>query len=243
MLPEWRIERHASLASTSDLLLERLRTGEARAGDVIVAEVQTAGRGRQGRIWVSEPGGLWLTTALPVGTAPMGQMALVTAVAACEAVRRQAPAVGVKWPNDLVASGRKVGGILVECPAGAALAAVGIGINVARAPSDAASAPLAGALADFAAAPVTPEDLLPLLLDALRARWQAWLSGAWPQIRDAWQAMDAARGHKVLLKPQQIEGVADGIDDEGRLRVRRTDGAVLAASVGEVVFRNGGGGR
>jgi BirA family biotin operon repressor/biotin-[acetyl-CoA-carboxylase] ligase len=233
----WRVERFASLPSTSDVILELIRTGRARAGDVVVADAQTAGRGRQGRAWISEPGGLWLTAALPLAQAPLGQSALVAAVAACEAAREWAPEVGVKWPNDLVARGGKLGGILVERPGERPLVAVGIGVNVVHAPrTDAGLESTALALAAISSRSVTPENLLPSLLDALSFRWRRWLEGDWTVIRDAWRGMDAALGRPVRLEPSGVEGIASGIDDNGALRVRQASGAMLAARVGEVVF-------
>lgn len=233
----WRVERFATLPSTSDELLSRIRSGEARAGDVILAVVQTAGRGRQGRPWVSEPGGLWFTAALPVGDLPPGQAALVSAVAACEAAREWAPEVGVKWPNDLVARGAKLGGILVERPGESDLVAVGIGINVIHAPEGEAGLSMnVVPLSALASRSVTPENLLPALLDVLAWRWRRWLEGDWPSIRTAWSSMDAARGRRVRLEPAGMEGIADGIDDDGALCVRRADGRLETARVGEVFF-------
>lgn len=261
--PDWRITRFPSLPSTSDLVLARIRDEDAAPGEVVVAAVQTAGRGRQGRTWVSEPGGLWLTAALPVeppaaavpgedgpfppgtehrapgtasGASTGGQPALVAAVAACEAVRTWVPEAGVKWPNDLLVRDRKVGGILVERLARAELAAVGIGINVACRPTGGELASSAGALIEFTAAPLSPEDLLPVLLDALGRRWEEWLGGGWPALRDVWRGMDAAHGRSVRVEPPGIAGLADGIDDDGALRVRLPDGSVSVASVGEVIF-------
>jgi BirA family biotin operon repressor/biotin-[acetyl-CoA-carboxylase] ligase len=236
-LPAWRITHHASLPSTSDVVLTRIRDGEAQPGEVVVAAVQTAGRGRQGRTWISEPGGLWLTAALPVGRAPMGEPALVAAVAACEAARAWVPEAGVKWPNDLLVRDRKVGGILVERFSQAELAAVGIGINVTSSPAFDLDVPgRAGALGEFAAQPVTVEELLPVLLETLRRRWDEWLTGGWPALRDTWRGMDAAMGRAVRLEPAGIEGRAEGIDDDGALRIRGADGSMYAASAGEVVF-------
>jgi BirA family transcriptional regulator, biotin operon repressor / biotin---[acetyl-CoA-carboxylase] ligase len=237
MLPDWRVTRHASLPSTSDVILARIRAGEAQPGEVVAAAVQTAGRGRQGRRWVSEPGGLWLTAALPVGGLPLGQPALVAAVAACEAVRVWVPEAGLKWPNDLNVRDRKVGGILVERLSPAELAAVGIGINVTGCPAlDGEPSAQPAALAEFAETPVTPDDLLPVLLEALRRRWEEWHRGGWPTLREAWRRMDAARGRAVRVVPPGIDGRAEGIDDDGALRVRRPDGSVLVATVGEVLF-------
>jgi len=235
-LPDWRITHYRYLASTSDVVLGRIRDGDALPGEVVVAAVQTAGRGRQGRNWISEAGGLWLTAALPTGSAPFGQPALVAAVAACEAVQTWVPEAGVKWPNDLLVRGRKVGGILVERLARAELAAVGIGINVACRPTDGELMSSAGALIEFAEAPLSPEDLLPVLLDALRRRWDEWLGGGWPSLREVWRGMDVARGRPVRMEPPGLAGLADGIDEHGALRVRLADGSVSVASVGEVIF-------
>jgi BirA family biotin operon repressor/biotin-[acetyl-CoA-carboxylase] ligase len=236
-LPDWRIARYASLPSTSDVILARIRSGDAQPGEVVVAAVQTAGRGRQGRRWVSETGGLWITAALPVGDALPGQPSLVAAVATCDALRAWVPDAGLKWPNDVLVRDRKVGGILVERLSPAELVAVGIGINVVSCPAlDGVLPARPGALVEFAERPVTPDDLLAVLLESLRRRWDAWHGGGWPSIREAWRAMDAGRGRAVRIVPPGIEGCAGGIDDDGALRVRRPDGSVVAATVGDVQF-------
>jgi BirA family biotin operon repressor/biotin-[acetyl-CoA-carboxylase] ligase len=241
----WRVSSYDELPSTNDEMLRRIRTADAQVGDVIVAAVQSAGRGRQGRVWVSERGGLWLTAALPMGGGPAGQMALVAAVAACEAARRWAPQAGVKWPNDLLLNGRKLGGILVEWPVGAECAAVGIGINVLRAaPGSRLQAPGLGlgnigpvaALCEGEDPRVTPEQVLPVLLDALAERWSEWCRGDWGRVRERWSALDLCLGRSVRVEPGQVVGTAEGITDAGGLRVRREDGSVLIATAGEVVF-------
>jgi BirA family biotin operon repressor/biotin-[acetyl-CoA-carboxylase] ligase len=235
-LVDWRIERVGTLASTNDEMLRRISARAARAGDVIVAHEQTAGRGRRGRAWVSERGGLWLTAALPIDRGPAGQMALVAAVAACEAARRWAPGVDVKWPNDLLLGGRKLGGILVEWPVGADLAAVGVGINVVRRPAAGALETLSAALSEGGDPAVTPEQLLPALLETLGSRWEEWRGGGWPSLLQSFASFDLSVGRRVRVEPGGVEGRAEGISGEGALLVRRDDGSLVSATAGEVVF-------
>src|SRR3954469_13932066 len=110
----WRIERFAVLPSTNDLALTRMRCGEARAGDVIVAGSQSAGRGRPGRTWHSPEGALLMTAVLPFHPARAGWNALAAGAAVASAVRALGAPAGVKWPNDVVIHGRKLAGILAE---------------------------------------------------------------------------------------------------------------------------------
>ena len=167
------IERHASLASTNALGLERARSGE-REPAWIVADRQTAGRGRRGRTWISEPGNLYASHVVvhdePRGA--MGLMPLAAALALMEALTATTdlgPRFGLKWPNDVLVDGCKVAGILLEAeaaPDGGTAVVTGFGVNCRHAP-DTAPYPVAS-LASL------ETDLAPeVLLAALDARWTA----------------------------------------------------------------------
>ena len=125
------IRWHESLPSTNDVAL-RLADVGVPEGTVIVAEEQTAGRGRRGRAWASPRGGIWLSVILrpgiPVERVPL--IALSAAAATAQAIREATglPA-RVKWPNDVLVDGKKIVGILAEAGAGGEWVVVGIGIN------------------------------------------------------------------------------------------------------------------
>ncbi|MBI4408240.1 MAG: biotin--[acetyl-CoA-carboxylase] ligase [Gemmatimonadetes bacterium] len=149
------VEIHASLPSTLDVAHELGARG-APSGALVLADEQTAGRGRHGRAWHSPAGaGLWLAVLLRPARAPVGgALAIRAGLAAVDAIAHAVPEVGprLRWPNDLIAAGRKAGGILCEARwSGERLgwAAVGVGINV-RGPVPVELADRAIALQDLA---------------------------------------------------------------------------------------------
>ena len=184
--------------------------GGAEHGTVWVVESQTAGRGRQGRTWVSTPGNLLFTVLLRLD-GPITHLPLV-GLAAGLAVR---DAIGlgatVKWPNDVLVRGKKIAGILAEACDG--FLVVGIGINVATCPSDigATSVVAEGGSADRRA-------LLDRVLEGLLRDAPLVAAGGLEPIHVRLAAVDALRGRSVRTD-DGIEGVAEGIDPEGRLIV------------------------
>jgi BirA family biotin operon repressor/biotin-[acetyl-CoA-carboxylase] ligase len=150
-----RVALYDEIPSTLDVL-HALAADGAPPGTLVLAEVQTAGRGRQGRRWESPRGaGVWMSVLLRPGSAPAGgALAIRAALAIVEALASLAPALGprLKWPNDVMVAGRKAGGILCEARwSGESLGwiAVGIGLNV-RGPVEAALRDRAIALGDVA---------------------------------------------------------------------------------------------
>jgi BirA family biotin operon repressor/biotin-[acetyl-CoA-carboxylase] ligase len=115
---EWHIQRFPILSSTNGLALDWMESGHIDAWYALVANEQTSGRGRQGRKWHSD-----------MGADLVGWVALAAGIAVASAVRDLGAPAGVKWPNDIVLDGGKLGGILVESNY-PKLAAVGIGLNV-----------------------------------------------------------------------------------------------------------------
>jgi len=202
---------------------------------LLVAEQQTRGRGRMGRVWQSSSGAsLTFSIALPLQPRDWSGMSLAVGVALAEALDPRpdgsAPRIGLKWPNDLLARGRKLGGILVEVggDAGGPLrVVVGLGINVAM-PAAAARdidqpwcdlAELSGAAPDRHAVCVALLDaLLPMLARFEREGLAPW--------RAAWERHDvlAGRAVRVVEGDRVHEGVAAGIADDGALRLRGADG-------------------
>ncbi|OGU01911.1 MAG: biotin--[acetyl-CoA-carboxylase] ligase [Gemmatimonadetes bacterium GWC2_71_10] len=207
---------HDTVGSTLDIAHELGGTG-APHGSLVLAEAQSAGRGRQGRRWLSPPGGLWLALLLRPRVAPTGgALAVRAGLAARAALAAAAPEAraALKWPNDLIVDGRKVGGVLCEASwNGARLMwiAVGVGINV-RGPV--APEVVATALAlDDVAPGVTRVAVLEALVPLLRA---------------------AGEGASALTEEERAEFLAvcwrGGADDpvalepDGALLVRRADG-------------------
>jgi len=250
----WReVRMVAETGSTNVDLLAAARVGAAE-GTVLVAEAQTAGRGRLGRRWASPPrAGLTFSVLLrPLGVpaALLGWLPLLTGVAAASAVVGAAAAdVALKWPNDVLAGGVKLGGILAE-RAGSAIV-VGVGINVWQGRADlpdgpaATSVALAGApgSAGLAAGPALRERLLAELLGGL-ARWYlAWRDQASPGDADAcglrqeYARRCTTLGREVAVTMpggEVVTGTATGVDRSGRLEVRTAHG-LATVTAGDVV--------
>jgi BirA family biotin operon repressor/biotin-[acetyl-CoA-carboxylase] ligase len=238
----FHILRFDELDSTNSEAARQARLGAAE-GTCILANRQTAGRGRHGRTWVSEDGaGLYfsivLRPALEMSRLPL--ITLMAGVAVLETLTLLGLTPDIKWVNDVLINGRKIAGILseaVETPAGTAVI-VGIGINIT-------SSHLAGELCGSATSIeaetgsiLWADDLAQLLTSEL-ARFYAQLSapGGSEAILDAWQRRSTYfRGKtvRVTLETETIEGVTDGLEDNGALRVAVGDGSVRIVHAGDV---------
>lgn len=214
----------------------------ARAGECgplwVTARAQSAGRGRRGRTWVSEPGNLYASLLLtdPAPPERAAQVAFVAALAVHDAIAATAPALAsqlaFKWPNDVLLAGAKVAGILIEAEGTPLVVAVGIGVNCAHHPVDAERT-----ATDLAAggAPVTVEALFAALSLAMVERLREWQAG-FASIRAAWLARGAGRGSELRarLGARELIGQFETIDEEGRLRLRLPDGSIETIASGEV---------
>ncbi len=249
----WReVRAVAETGSTNADLLAAARAGAAE-GAVLVAEAQTAARGRLGRRWASPPrAGLTFSVLLRPDGVPgalLGWLPLLTGVAAVAAVRAvTAVDAALKWPNDVLVGGAKLGGILAE-RAGSAVV-VGIGINVwqgrADLPTDADATSLAlqaGPAEPAAGGPGLRERLLAELLAGLSRRYLAWRDQASPGDADAcglrqeYTRRCATLGRAVTVTmpgAEAITGIAAGLDRAGRLEVRTAHGLV-PVTAGDVV--------
>ena len=214
----WRVEVVPTAASTNALVAERAQAGEP-GGLVVVAESQTAGRGRLDRTWTSPPrAGLTMSALvrpdLPAGSWPW--LPLLAGLAVATAVRQQAELDAVlKWPNDVLVDGRKVCGVLAEVPVVGA-AVLGIGLNVTTRPDElphegASSLQLAGA------ATTDRDTLLRAVLRALGAVLADVDAG-----RAAYRELCSTVGQRVRVElpgGQAVEGTAQAVDEGGRLVV------------------------
>jgi BirA family biotin operon repressor/biotin-[acetyl-CoA-carboxylase] ligase len=219
-----RTVAEAGSTNADMLLLARQGAGE---GLWLRAERQTAGKGRLGRSWVSEPGNLYTTTLVRLRpTDPAAAtLALVAAVALHQAVGVFMPggrAAQLKWPNDLLLDGAKLSGILLERSDDAV--AVGIGVNLAHHPDlpDRATTSLAAV-----GAPVDPATFAEVLADAFE-RWLAvWRGQGLIAIRDAWLAAAHPVGTALSVRlpdGRAWDGLFDGLDPVGALILRLASG-------------------
>lgn len=234
------VRHFAELDSTNSEAARLAQAGEA--GPLwIVAERQTAGRGRRGRVWQGASGNLAATLLLTTQKPPAqaAQMAFVAALALADmAAAFVAQAfVRVKWPNDLLVGGAKAGGVLIEtgaAPGGGLWLAVGIGANLAEAPSDTPYP--ATCLAAQVAAP-SPDAAL-AVLDAGFARWMGvWEQGGFEPIRAAWTARAHGLGAActVAFGHRSVTGIHEGLDADGALLLR-VGGAQQRITAGDVIF-------
>ena len=242
------VEFHASIGSTNDRARAALAEGDGE-GLAVVADVQTAGRGRRGRTWDSPPAAnLMVSVAVRPRLAAdaVGLLGIASALAVRDACASLAAGVAlqVKWPNDVVAGdGRKVAGLLVETAMHGELladAVIGTGINVNWV-ADAMPAELrarAVSLCDLAGAELDRVALLGTLLDRLDAELAALQAGDSPLARLA--AVSALDGRLVTVDTggEQVQGMAIGLSADGQLLVD-TNAGRRALAVGEVVSVRG----
>lgn len=218
--------------STNDLALQ------ASSGVLIAAEEQTAGRGRRGRRWHSAPGaGITFSLARRVQrpARELAGLSLVAGVAAARALRTLGVPVYLKWPNDLVVDGAKLGGILVESRNGSH-AVIGIGVNCRRAPGVESKVRQAMAyLNDFTDAGRSEviRRMASELLSAVASFERAGLDA----VRDEWEAMHAHAGRRLrvrLADGRSVSGMAAGLGVDGSLQLRTRQGTRSVTS-GRVV--------
>jgi BirA family transcriptional regulator, biotin operon repressor / biotin---[acetyl-CoA-carboxylase] ligase len=215
----------------------------ARAGEpeglVVVAEHQTAGRGRLDRVWTSPPrAGLTFSMLLRPGVPPaaLPLLPLLVATGAAAALTELTEVeVRVKWPNDLLVDGRKVAGLLAEAVDGAVV--VGLGLNVSTRAAE-LPVPEATSLAIEAGRPVDRQPLLLAILRAVAAAYQPWVDGAGAAatVLPAFRARCATIGAAVevgLPSGEVLTGAAVDVDDAGRLVVESAAGP-RAISAGDV---------
>jgi BirA family biotin operon repressor/biotin-[acetyl-CoA-carboxylase] ligase len=233
-----RLVVHGTIGSTNAEGLRLAREGE-RGPLWIVATRQTAGRGRRGRSWASEPGNLYATLLLTDCSPPehAAQLSFVAVLALYDAIAGRIPGLAnrltVKWPNDLLIDRIKFAGILIEGEGSAVVA--GIGVNCAHHPAG-TDFPAT----DLAAAGVraAPEGLLGPLSAAMVYRLAQWDRGAgFPAIRADWlaRAADLGRPVRVMLPEGECGGVFEGIDQRGCLVLRLSDGTMRAIAAGDVL--------
>jgi BirA family biotin operon repressor/biotin-[acetyl-CoA-carboxylase] ligase len=214
-------------------------------GQVLVAEEQTAGRGRMGRSWVSHPGASLtfsvLIRPLPVPPARRGWLPLLTGVAIATAVRSVAAVEAtLKWPNDVLAGDRKLAGILAEQSGQAVV--LGIGVNVS-APADALPASPGGLPATSLLAEGADVAREALLIEALRKLEELYLSfradpdPARSGLLTSYRTLCATLGRQVRVElpgDRSAAGVAEDVDTEGRLLIRQA-GTTTPVSAGDVI--------
>ncbi len=236
---ELRIVLLGAVDSTNAEALRRARQGE-RGPLWIMAESQTAGRGRRGRAWISPPGNLYASLLLcdpaPANAAP--QLGFVAGLALHDAVTAAAPALAdqlaLKWPNDLLCGGSKLAGILIEGEGAPIAVAIGIGVNCRHHPVE---TEFAATDLIVAGADVTAAALLDRIAAATPPRLAQWNRGAgFAGIRAAWleRAHGVGAAIRVRLPGRELTGRFEAVDEAGRLMLRLDDGGLETIAAGEV---------
>lgn len=251
-LPDWLVEMdrpcryYTRTGSTNSEASTWVLTG-APDGAIVLADEQTAGRGRLGRTWLAEPGSsLLFSVILRPALAPemLGRVPLLGAVALAECLEGLGLAARIKWPNDVQIEGRKVSGILAEAVwQGDRLPGVvlGIGVNVRRTALSQAQAQALGAITIEEALGQVPDRgrLLRDLLDRL----DAWLPRAGDAaLLVAWRSRAGMLGRPVTVQQGEhtLTGIAQDIDEQGALLVCDAQGTLHRLLAGDVSLRENG---
>ena len=224
----WRIHYFDEVGSTQRVAAELAEDG-AEQGTVVIAELQTAGRGRMGRLWHSPPHAnlyatIILRSKMPLAEVP--RLSLVAGIAAAEALESVAPGlVALKWPNDLWLNGRKTGGIIAEAITDArqhlSCVLLGIGLNL-----NLAAAEIPPELRDKATSVLIATGqrcdriaLAAALFNRLDTRYMEAEAGGWDALRPLFNRYLALRGRRVTVVDtgKSVAGVIVGIDADGAL--------------------------
>ncbi len=212
----------------------------------ILADSQTAGRGRRGRAWQSPVGNLMTTLYLPISfdAVKAGQLAFVAGLAlerTVSALIGERAQASLKWPNDVLVDGKKASGILLE----SAMRdnkidwlAIGLGLNLAHHPDDTPYP--ATSLAAYMDTPANNLAALEILARAFDDVFRQWRNGGFGPVLQAWRAVAHGLGGPIVatLENEQFEGIFKDIDEKGALILKTAAGDTMTIDAGDVFFPN-----
>lgn len=247
----YRVEAFESIASTNAEALERVRAGE-RGPLWLVTDSQTAGRGRRQRAWISPPGNLAATVIETVDVEPsvaatLGFAAGLALEAALTKVSLEslmrlsgstARTYSLKWPNDVLADGAKLSGILLEAEAveGQLSVAIGMGTNIVSAPEN---TPYPATSLHAMGIHAGASDLFTALSDTWAEFRGIWDNGkGFSEIRALWLDRAAGVGAPVSIQTEgmTVEGIFETLDEDGRMILAKADGKRMRIAAGDVYF-------
>lgn len=242
--PSGHVLRHFEEIDSTNEEARRLAMAGVQGPVWIIADRQSAGRGRRGREWRSLAGNLYASLLLnPASrTGQCAQLSFVAALAVGDLVARGAPdaEIKLKWPNDVLADGRKIAGILLEA-SGTGTGSpdwlvIGFGINLVWSPNDAEFP--ATSLVSVGMRPPGPRDALSLLAVSWTQWYRLWETRGFAPVRNAWLSRAAGLGEKIRARLPQEEatGVFEGIDETGALLLRESTGNLRTIAAGDVYF-------
>ena len=229
VVPQWpgfSIEILPEIDSTNSELMRRARQGR-HDPILLIAERQSAGKGRQGRTWIGEPGhALTFSIGLPYQPQNWSGLSLAVGLSLAESLGED---MQLKWPNDLWCQQRKLGGILIEVASqgGQSYAVIGVGLNIQLPTSNTLRTP-AAALSEFwqgVSAPSALERVVKPLLIALKD----FEVNAFSPLQERFNARDALRGLNVTTS-DGLEGLCAGVDEQGALQIDTPEGRVGVSS-------------
>jgi BirA family transcriptional regulator, biotin operon repressor / biotin---[acetyl-CoA-carboxylase] ligase len=202
-------------------------------GALVVADHQTAGRGRLGRSWDAPPGSALLCSLLlkPPPERPTPELSLVAGIAVADALERMLGlSVQIKWPNDVMLRRRKIAGCLAEARDGAIV--LGIGVNVNQSADELPGN--AGSIRTLTGRTADREVVLSTLLEDLAERYGAWKAGGLDAVYDGLGPRDFLRGRRVTVNG--VSGVVSMINRQGRLEIASGHDEIVTVDSGEVVY-------
>lgn len=229
------LKKYDELDSTN---LEARRLAENHSGDkkiVVWAKSQKAGRGRNGRQWISEPGNLYFSILIPTQfkreVAP--QLSFIASVAVRDSIGKMAR---TKWPNDILVKKKKVGGILLESAGKSGdFVIIGVGVNIDNFPDD----------TEFPASSLkhqditeSPDNLLNNIIMKFDEYYGKWLLDGFLAIRDEWLSSAEMLDSKIKVRTlkESLEGIFCGITDSGELLLKVAGGEKKLIPAGDVFF-------
>lgn len=238
--PPFRLIGLGSVGSTNDEARRLALEGAAADLLVVTAEHQSAGRGRRGRVWQSPAGNLHASVLIRLdrSLAESAQIGFVAALALAEALAALAPGADIrcKWPNDVLANGRKIAGMLLET-AGDGWLVLGFGVNVEQAPPPGEALYASIALAQLAEGR-RASDVLAAFCARFGPGLALWRAEGFPPVRRAW--LERARGlgeqAVVRLEAETLTGLFQGLDDDGALILDQGDNGTRRIMAGDVFF-------
>jgi BirA family transcriptional regulator, biotin operon repressor / biotin---[acetyl-CoA-carboxylase] ligase len=236
--PAWpdgiRLRRYDVLDSTNEEAIRLARGGEVGPLWICAAQ-QTAGRGRRGRAWASEPGNLFATLLTEAARRNSAQTGFIAAISVVEAIRRFVPGdrVRIKWPNDILIGAGKCAGILVE-QVSDRLVAVGIGIDLVNYPSGVGAVSLS-AVCGFIPA---PDHVLASVAQEMDAWLSLWTKSGFTPVREAWLARAAGMGELIRAATPlgNVDGIFENLDSDGALLLRDAGGMMHRITAADVFY-------
>jgi BirA family biotin operon repressor/biotin-[acetyl-CoA-carboxylase] ligase len=232
------LHSYERLDSTNSEALRLIASGDASEGLVVVAERQTAGRGRRDGVWESPAGNLYLSIVTKVPDQLIaGQLAYVASLSVYDAVFKHTgtnASLSCKWPNDLLLNGNKLSGILIE--ALNEFSVVGIGVNLSNTPSAVADKAISLADVDLS---VDRSDMVSDLIHSFDHWKKSWRKNGFSVIRDRWMSVAHGIGDPIIARfpdGNEEQGVFQGIDGAGALVLERVDGSVRMIAAAEIFF-------